>query len=50
MSADLADDIRQEVERDGRAVELATAVVGQRDAVDAQGGELRRIVERSGRP
>ena len=33
--ADLAHDVRQQVERDRRAVELAAAVVGEHDAVDA---------------
>ena len=43
VCTDLAHDLGQEVEGDGRAVELAAAVIGERDAIDAQVGELLRV-------
>ena len=48
--ADLAHDVRQQVERDRRAVELATAVVGEQDAVDAEVGEALASLRGSARP
>src|SRR5699024_4659664 len=38
--ADFAGDLGQQVEGDGGAVELAAAVVGQHDGIDAQVGEF----------
>ena len=43
--ADLAHHVRQQVERDRRAVELAAAVVGEDDAVDAEVDEALGVLD-----
>ena len=45
VGADLAHDVRQQVEGDRRAVELAAAVVREHDAVDALAGEDLRVLD-----
>lgn len=43
--ADFANDLGQQVEGNGRTIELAPAVVGEQDAVDSHIGESLRIVD-----
>src|SRR5690606_32741849 len=45
VPAHLAHHIRKQMERDGRAIELAPAVIGEHDAVDPAVGERLRVVD-----